>query len=53
MSIDGRNDNSQLVRANNSLWDDSNRGFLQRGIFLFSRLVVVVLLLLLGIYSFH
>ena len=35
MSIDGRNDNSRVVRAKNSLWDESNRGFLQLGIFLF------------------
>ena len=39
MSIDGRNDNSQLVRARNSLWDDLNRGLLQLGLFVFSRLV--------------
>ena len=35
MSIDGRNDNSRFVRAKNSLRDESNRGFLQLGIFLF------------------
>ena len=33
MLIDGRNDNSRLVRAKNSLWDDSNHGFLKLGIF--------------------
>ena len=38
MSIDGRNDNSRVVRVKNSLWDESNRGFLYLGIFLFSRL---------------
>ena len=38
MSIDGRNDNSRVVRAKNSSWDESNRGFLKLGILLFSRL---------------
>ena len=37
MSIDGIND-SRFVRAKTLVWDDSNRGFLQLEIFLFSRL---------------
>ena len=34
MSIDEKKNNSRLMRAKNSLWDDSNRGFLQLDFFL-------------------